>query len=67
MLGALVHMILCETVPGDVLGAAGMDEEGLSVTISHQSCLSDSEVFFTRGMQLRYGAGLLHQRDTARL
>lgn len=29
-LGALSHVILWETVPGAVLGAADMDEEGLS-------------------------------------
>ena len=66
-LGALVHMILWETVPGTVLGAAGMDGEGLSVTISHQGCLSDSEVPVTRAMQFRSGAGLLYHRGTASL
>lgn len=66
-LEALVHMIHWEAVPGAVLGAAGMDEEGLSATISHQDCLSDNEVPFTRDMQFRSGAGLLHHRDTASL
>lgn len=66
-LGALVHMILWETVPGTILGAAGIDGKELSITIRHQSCLSDSELPFTRGMQFRSGAGLLHHRGSASL